>query len=52
MSYIEKKYKEFIDKHGYIPNIFEPYNTREIKDNVHPTLTAHSYPSAASAGGC
>ncbi len=38
-SYIEKKYKEFIDKNGYIPKIFNPYNTKEVND-VSNTITA------------
>ena len=37
-SYVNKKYDEFIDKNGYIPEMFNPYNKTEIKDIV-PTLT-------------
>lgn len=37
--YVNKKYKEFYDKNGYIPEYFNPYNTTELKD-VAPTLTA------------
>lgn len=37
--YVNKKYKEFYDKNGYVPEYFNPYNTTELKD-VAPTLTA------------
>ena len=37
--YVNKKYKKFYDKNGYIPKYFNPYNTTELKD-VAPTLTA------------
>lgn len=38
-DYVNKKYKEFYDKHGYIPKLFNPYNCYEIID-ICPTLTA------------
>lgn len=37
--YVNKKYKEFYNKNGYIPKMFNPYNCTEITDIV-PTLTA------------
>ena len=37
--YVNKKYKEFYDKNGYIPEIFNPYNCCELSDYA-PTLTA------------
>ena len=37
--YVNKKYEEFYKKYGYIPEMFNPYNCREITD-VAPTLTA------------
>lgn len=40
-SWLEKKYTEFYEKHGYIPEYFEPYNCREVQDYA-PTLTTHS----------
>lgn len=40
-AYVEKKYKNFIDKNGYIPNNFNPYNEVEIKDDIAPTQTTH-----------
>lgn len=48
-SWIEKKYIEFYKKHGYIPEYFEPYNCREVKDYA-PTLTAHSNASSTCVG--
>ena len=38
-EYVNKKYKEFYDKNGYIPEIFNPYNCCELSDYA-PTLTA------------
>ena len=38
-EYVNRKYREFYEKHGYIPKYFNPYNCREITD-VHPTLLA------------
>lgn len=35
-----KKYQEFYEKHGYIPEMFNPYNCREII-NVAPCLTTN-----------
>lgn len=37
--YVNKKYKEFINNNGYIPELFNLYNKTEIKD-IAPTLTA------------
>lgn len=36
-GYIERKYREFYEKHGYIPEIFCPYNGKEVTDYA-PTL--------------
>jgi DNA (cytosine-5)-methyltransferase 1 len=38
-SYVEKQYKKFVGKNGYVPEFFNPYNCNEIED-VAPTLTA------------
>lgn len=35
-----KKYLEFYKKYGYIPEMFNPYNCREIKD-ICPTITTN-----------
>lgn len=38
-SYVNKKYEEFINEKGYVPELFNPYNKTEIK-HIAPTLTA------------
>lgn len=40
-SYINNKYSTFVNKNGYVPNMFNPYNSTEIKD-IAPTQTANS----------
>jgi hypothetical protein len=40
MGYIDGKYKEFYEKNGYIPEMFNPYNCSEITD-VCPTLATN-----------
>ena len=47
-SYVSDKYNEFIEKNGYIPEMFNPYNKSEIKD-VAPTQTAQSGSTTSSA---
>lgn len=37
-SWLEKKYTEFDEKHGYIPEYFVPYNGTEVKDYAPVTL--------------
>lgn len=37
--YVKKKYEEFFEENGYIPEMFNPYNKREITGKA-PTLTA------------
>lgn len=37
-GYVSKKYKEFYEENGYIPDMFNTYNKKEIT-NVSPTLT-------------
>lgn len=39
IPFVNKKYKEFIDKNGYLPDMFNPYNCAEIKD-LAPTQLA------------
>lgn len=41
INYISKKYNEFVNKNGYVPKMFNPYNLTEIKD-IAPTQTANS----------
>lgn len=48
LSYVEKKYKEFFDKNGYIPEMFNPYNESEIQD-IAPTQTTQCGNTASSA---
>lgn len=48
-TWIEKKYVEFYEKHGYIPKYFVPYNGTECADYA-PTLTANSNTSPTHAG--
>lgn len=38
MTYVERRYVEFIDKHGYAPEYFNAYFSKEIID-IAPTLT-------------
>ena len=47
-SFIEEKYKEFFDKHGYIPEMFNPYNCSEVI-NVSPTTTTQCGSTTSSA---
>lgn len=37
--YVNKKYEEFYNKNGYIPQMFNPYNCYEIVDYA-PTITS------------
>lgn len=37
-TFIERKYKDFVEKNGYMPEMFNPYNRTEIKDQA-PTVT-------------
>lgn len=47
--YVSRRYNEFIEEKGYVPEMFVAYNKTEIKD-VAPTLTGQcSSPSGSSA---
>lgn len=48
VDFISKKYNEFIDKKGYIPDMYNPYNNSEIKD-IAPTQTTQCGSTASSA---
>lgn len=48
-TWLEKKYAEFYEKHGYIPEYFVPYNGTECADYA-PTLTANSNTSPTHTG--
>lgn len=47
-SVVSRHYQNFYDKHGYTPEMFNPYNESEIKD-VAPTQTTRCGCSASSA---
>ena len=46
--FVQKKYEEFIEKNGYMPEMFNPYNCSEITDAA-PTLTAQGASVTKSA---
>ena len=48
-SWLEKKYTEFYEKYGYIPEYFVPYNGTECTDYA-STLTANSNTSPTHSG--
>ena len=39
-NFIFKKYVQFIERNGYFPMMFQPYNCSEITD-ISPTLTTN-----------
>lgn len=39
-NFVFKKYVQFIERNGYFPMMFNPYNCSEITD-ISPTLTAN-----------
>ena len=48
-DYVSRRYNDFIEEKGYVPEMFVAYNKTEIKD-VAPTLTGQcSSPSGSSA---
>ena len=47
LSYINRKYYEFIMSHDYFPKMFNPYNCAEIKD-IAPTTACGSTTSSAT----
>lgn len=47
-GYVEKKYKEFIGKNGYIPEAFNPYNCQEVTD-IAPTVTTQCGSTTSSS---
>ena len=48
-EYVARRYKEFIEEKGYIPEMFVAYNKREVAD-IAPTITGQcSCPSGSSA---
>lgn len=47
-NFVKRKYDEFIDEKGYVPEIFNPYNKSEIKD-VAKTITGECGSTTSSA---
>jgi DNA (cytosine-5)-methyltransferase 1 len=47
-NFVARKYSEFIDKKGYIPEMFVAYNKQEIKD-LAPTLTTQCTAASGSS---
>jgi hypothetical protein len=47
-DFVLKKYKEFYNKHGYVPPIFNPYNCTEIKD-IAPCISTYCGSTTSSA---
>ena len=47
-DYVARCYGEFVEKKGYIPEMFVAYNRREITD-LAPTLTAHCSSASGSS---
>ena len=47
-EYVARRYREFIEKHGYIPKNFVAYNKMEV-DDIAPTLTGQCSCSSGSS---
>lgn len=47
-NFVLRKYKEFYEKKGYIPEMFSPYNALEITD-IAPTITTQCGSTTSSA---
>ena len=47
-NYVKRKYDEFIEENGYMPEIFNPYNKTEVKD-VAKTITRECGSTTSSA---
>ena len=48
VDFVSKKYNEFVDKKGYIPDMYNPYNNSEIKD-IAPTQTTQCGSTVSSS---
>ena len=51
LSYVEKKYNDFIENKGYFPEMFNPYNTKEVGD-IAPTQTTQCGSTTSSSTIC
>lgn len=47
-EYVNKKYDKFIKNNGYVPEMFNPYNNKEIKD-IAPTQTTNCGSTTSSS---
>lgn len=47
-SYIAEKYSQFVNKNGYIPQMYNPYNNSEIKD-IAPTQSTQCGSTTSSS---
>ena len=47
-GFVQNKYENFIEKNGYIPEMFNPYNEKEIKD-IAPTQSTYCGSMTSSA---
>jgi hypothetical protein len=47
-SFVARKYREFYEKNGYLPEMFSPYNALEITD-IAPTITTSCGSTTSSA---
>lgn len=50
-TYVSKKYNNFVKEKGYFPKMFNPYNSKEIKD-IAPTQTTQCCSTSSSATVC
>lgn len=48
VDFVSKKYNEFIDEKGYIPDMYNPYNNSEIKD-IDPTQSTQCGSTTSSS---
>lgn len=51
LSYVDKKYNDFIENKGYFPEMFNPYNTKEVGD-IAPTQTTQCASTTSSSTIC
>ena len=47
-GFVTKKYNSFVNKNGYVPEMFNPYNEKEIKE-IAPTQNTYCGSSTSSA---
>ncbi len=47
-NFVRKKYQEFYEKNGYIPEMFNPYNRAEVSD-IAPCISTQCGSTTSSA---